>query len=558
MTQTWPEHEPVSQDQWLNAVSTPYTECYYCDAKKDFYHLIKRTNVHQLENSGIYSAAVHLMADAIVSEENYDEIRRKLSIPYIRSHLTKERPSYILSYKTNEENDSRWCRVRVVMIDTDENDEVWHFAVNFAEDSGEKQLGEILYHICNKVMLVNMTTNQFLYIKDGDHDVVLEKYQTRKATEICQSFVKDEVVCPEDKEALSTFISLEHLIREMDRGVDYMQTTYRHKMDHGYEWRMVEIWKSDRYLPSDKQIIITEKGISKDVRQMLKRAADDLKKAEQIRTNYLDYFSKSLRAPMKAIASFGSQIREACQNKNSEKMEELLTQLERMENFMSAQLDNMDTICRMKTIVPDISFERRPVFVKQLFSDFQIYMDTQLSGRQIQFSILCDVNARKKYYADVNAFEEMVFAFLDNAIQYTPDGGKIELTFRKVQENIEGWKIQKYRQLEKNSDLSDSAWKDQKVIGDRLEICIRDWGIGMEESELEKIFDPFYKIQDGRMCEREFEGIGLGLAVAKSIMDAVGGEIRVESEPGRGSSFYLTFFFGYDPQDTQRIVSDED
>jgi signal transduction histidine kinase len=64
-------------------------------------------------------------------------------------------------------------------------------------------------------------------------------------------------------------------------------------------------------------------------------------------------------------------------------------------------------------------------------------------------------------------------------------------------------------------------------------VSIRDTGIGIPHSDLERIFDPFYTTKDS--------GTGLGLVIASNIMQANGGYITVESEPGKGSTFRLCF-----------------
>jgi two-component system sensor histidine kinase BaeS len=101
-----------------------------------------------------------------------------------------------------------------------------------------------------------------------------------------------------------------------------------------------------------------------------------------------------------------------------------------------------------------------------------------------------------------------VFAnLLDNALRYTPIGGRIEL----------------------------SAGRTSKGI----EFCVKDNGPGAEADELSHIFDRFYRIDKSR--QRDEGGSGLGLAIAKSLVERQGGQIQVESEPGQGMTFIIEF-----------------
>ncbi len=100
---------------------------------------------------------------------------------------------------------------------------------------------------------------------------------------------------------------------------------------------------------------------------------------------------------------------------------------------------------------------------------------------------------------------ELLLNLVDNAIKYTPEGGKISLSVRK-----------------------DGPWG---------EVAVTDTGIGIPVEEQDRIFDRFYRVDKAR--SRASGGTGLGLAIAKAIVEGHGGRISLVSEPGRGSSFLV-------------------
>src|SRR6202044_392895 len=104
---------------------------------------------------------------------------------------------------------------------------------------------------------------------------------------------------------------------------------------------------------------------------------------------------------------------------------------------------------------------------------------------------------------DSNGLHEVLQNLLDNAVQYTPDGGRIEV-----------------------SASSDAG----EVI-----ITVSDTGIGIPQAEQERIFERFYRVDAAR--SREAGGTGLGLSIAKHIVEAHGGRLSVESATGQGSKF---------------------
>ena len=104
---------------------------------------------------------------------------------------------------------------------------------------------------------------------------------------------------------------------------------------------------------------------------------------------------------------------------------------------------------------------------------------------------------------DSNGLQEVLQNLLDNAVQYTPSGGRIEV----------------------------SASNE----GDKVRVTVSDTGIGIPQAEQERIFERFYRVDAAR--SREAGGTGLGLSIARHIMEAHDGRLWVESAVGEGSRF---------------------
>ena len=96
---------------------------------------------------------------------------------------------------------------------------------------------------------------------------------------------------------------------------------------------------------------------------------------------------------------------------------------------------------------------------------------------------------------------------------------------------------QSLENLVRDRKLLDGRTGRRRTLQDHFDIAVRDSGIGMSPSQVSRIFDPFSQADDS--IEERFGGTGLGLAITRELVHAMGGEIRVESELGRGSTFTL-------------------
>jgi signal transduction histidine kinase len=128
----------------------------------------------------------------------------------------------------------------------------------------------------------------------------------------------------------------------------------------------------------------------------------------------------------------------------------------------------------------------------------------QYAARRRNVALALDIKAPlSTVEVDPGRITQVLTNILDNALRHTPEGGKIVLSGREV--------------------------------GEQVELAIQDSGPGLSQEELERIFDRFYRTDASRQRDTSAPGgSGLGLAIARSIVQAHGGQLRAESEPGKG------------------------
>ena len=122
-------------------------------------------------------------------------------------------------------------------------------------------------------------------------------------------------------------------------------------------------------------------------------------------------------------------------------------------------------------------------------------------------SIQPQINRLKaKFYGDRERIEQVITNIVSNAVKYTPDGGKIDMTVG--------------------------------TSGKNVFVRVTDNGIGIPEKDLPRLFDRFYRVDKAR--SRESGGTGLGLSIAQEILNQHKGSIEISSEYGKGTSVLIT------------------
>jgi len=132
---------------------------------------------------------------------------------------------------------------------------------------------------------------------------------------------------------------------------------------------------------------------------------------------------------------------------------------------------------------------------------------------------------------------EVLDQLLENAVLYSPEGGTVEVVIRPIV--IAGQAGSSPAPLGHDESRTVQRATSLSVRGPRqmMEICVRDHGIGIPREQLERIFENFHRL-DTRLT-REVNGLGLGLAISKRIVELHGGTIWEESKVCMGSTFHV-------------------
>jgi len=228
----------------------------------------------------------------------------------------------------------------------------------------------------------------------------------------------------------------------------------------------------------------------------LREANARLAQVDKIKSDFLSIASHELRTPLNIVMGYAAMLREDAAGSLSEEVEGVLRGATRLQGIIKS----MTNLTYLESGVPQLRLERYllQALVEEACKEWRpLAAGKHLTLRESLPEMPIYVNV------DVAKVNTVLNNVLDNAVAFTPPDGCIEVAIRPHTGMVA--------------------------------VSVADTGIGIPEVELERIFEPFYQVEDH--LTRQHEGIGLGLSVAKSIVELHGGRIWAESVEGHGSRF---------------------
>lgn len=228
----------------------------------------------------------------------------------------------------------------------------------------------------------------------------------------------------------------------------------------------------------------------------------------RIKTAFLQNISHELRTPLNGILGFGELI--AVEELDPSEKRHYLTHLQQNSNRLIQTISNYLDMAQLTS--SNYSIENVTFSLSSLLKEVIQGIRPESLGKHIK--ILSDFpdDAEDFFiFSDRDAIRKVVLHLTDNAVKFTKEGS-ITLGF--------------------------------KQDGSEIELFVRDTGRGIEPHALTTIFHPFH--QGDTAHTRGYEGSGLGLAIVKALVEKLGGDIRVESEVGKGSLFRISFPWNYE------------
>lgn len=249
----------------------------------------------------------------------------------------------------------------------------------------------------------------------------------------------------------------------------------------------------------------------KESTRLLELAAKEANRANRAKTELMAHISHDIRTPIGGVMGMTNIARRSMEDR--EKVEDCLDKIEESSAYLLSLVNKVLDLSKIES--GEFKLLEEPFSVTELLNECVEMMEGQIKENKIWFYKKFPKFAHPAVLGDRLHVQQILMNILGNAMKYTPAGGQVSFLVT-----------------------------EQETEKGKVEFCftVQDSGIGMDAEFLKRIYQPYSKADEDE--GKRYHGTGLGMTIAKKYVDAMGGTIQVESEPGKGTRFAVRIPFG--------------
>jgi len=236
----------------------------------------------------------------------------------------------------------------------------------------------------------------------------------------------------------------------------------------------------------------------------LRAARDAATAANNAKAEFLAVMSHELRTPLNAIAGYADILSLGVPGPLTQQQNDAVSRIQSNQQHLLSLIDDVLSFAKIESGTTSIT--ARPVLVSEALDSLEPLLRPDLVRHELTF-IWNGCDPTLSVLADPVKLRQILLNVLGNAIKFTPSHGRIDLS------------------AQRNAD--------------KISIRVSDTGIGIPADKIDRVFEPFFQVHTG--TTREYPGVGLGLAIARDFVRAMGGDIEIQSVPGQGSLVTIEF-----------------
>jgi len=255
----------------------------------------------------------------------------------------------------------------------------------------------------------------------------------------------------------------------------------------------------------------------------LERLSSELLRANRMKNDFLANISHELRTPLNAIVGFVDLLREGVYGELSPRQAKPVERIEASANHLRHLVDQILDLAKMAAGRLDVHAET--LDIRPFILDVASEVESLVNERNLSLSLVMG-SSLPRIRTDPTHLRQILINLLGNAVKYT-DTGAIVVKTRMLTDDAA------------RSGGLPGVVVAQEPVTSWLSIQVIDSGIGIALSDQERIFEEFEQIGSGSRADSVNRGTGLGLAISRRLSRLLGGELSIESEVSRGSTFTL-------------------
>ena len=514
------------------ALSQEYSSLFKIDAKTGQMTLYRTDGrsfhpalLKQLMKAGSYEAILSRYIDSFVVPEDQPRLR-KLSKLAMLQEWVPEVGLYKLGYRRIMNGEIAYYEMNVVKTVDQDGEITFILGLRDIDEEMRRQLQQTREMTMQREIIEGLSSEYYsVLLVDPQADTVTTYRAEEGEGRAIEAYFRQhdncwshgiagyaqELITDSSREEFLQKLSLEHI---RGGGRDY-SFTYEKLTDSGIMYlqaRVSFVREKDGRLVAVIGTRNVDDLIKKERQQemALQAAFDAAEAASKAKTDFLSNMSHDIRTPMNGI--IGMTAIAAAHIDDRDRVQDSLQKITQASKHLLSLINEVLDMSKIESGKVDLIEEE--FNLSDLIDNLLTMTNAQIEAHHHELSVNISGVTHEAVIGDSLRIQKVFTNLMGNAVKFTPDGGKIRLS------------------------ISEKPTSQAKV--GCFEFVFEDNGIGMQPEFLERIFEPFSRAEDDRV--NRIQGTGLGMSISRNIVRMMGGDIQVESEPGRGSRFTVTMY----------------
>lgn len=509
------------------AVNNIHPLMIFCNLSNNFYQVISYSNSvlnDSIAYSGNFDDLISITKESIKNTDYANLFFANFSRQHLLERASDNDSQIELHFPYSLRDSEQWVELQGIFVCSESsNVQLIILGKNINEEKRRKEESQrtkellvVLAGEYSNVYTVNLDTGEFFAYNFSERIDCLIGETVRSRIPFSEAFkiYAEKCTFEEDKEDFLSHCSMDYILSQLSIK-DRFTHRYRNESNQYCEMKCVKLgdWSKERCVVFGFAVKDTEIRREMQAKKELQAAKEKAESASATKSEFLARMSHDIRTPINGVIGMAEL---ALRNlENPQKISQCMQKVIKTANHLNMLVNDILDMSHIES--KKIEIAHRALNILSLADGCLSIIEGELVNRKLKLITESDDFKHPFVIGDELHLRQALVNILGNAVKFTPDGGKI--TFR-IQELDFGLKTVTYR------------------------FEVEDTGIGMKSEFLEHIWETFSQEDGG--ARTEYKGTGLGTAIAKSLVELMGGTISVKSKLNEGSTFTIDMPFAID------------